>query len=252
MSEKRLSGGHLSSAVRVGDTVRRRTGPWSPTVHQLLGHLEAVGFPAPRFLGIDEEGREVLSFVPGKTVGEPPWPQWMWDDGILRQMGRQLRRYHEAVAAFEPPADAAWRFAQGRPRQGQVICHNDIAPQNMVFRGGRIIAFLDWDWAGLPEWDLAHAAWLGVPLLTPEAGERQQLPSTSPDFQARRLHLLCEAYGLDGDVDIIDVIAARIQTSIHRISAHRRTDPALAALTPFVPGMKRTLEYVQTERGRLW
>jgi hypothetical protein len=40
-------------------------------VQALLSHLHAVGFDgAPRPLGIDERGREVLSFIPG-TV---PWP----------------------------------------------------------------------------------------------------------------------------------------------------------------------------------
>src|SRR5439155_3349137 len=45
-------GGNLSQALRVGDTVRRRAGPWTPAVQSLLAHLEAVGFTAaPRSLG---------------------------------------------------------------------------------------------------------------------------------------------------------------------------------------------------------
>ena len=62
-----LSGGRLTAGVvRVGDTVRRPTGPHSPFVHRLLRHLDAVGFEAaPRLLGVDEQGREVLSFIDG-------------------------------------------------------------------------------------------------------------------------------------------------------------------------------------------
>lgn len=52
--------------VRVGDTVRRPMHPWSASVHELLRHLAEVGFPySPRVLGVDEAGREVLSYVAG-------------------------------------------------------------------------------------------------------------------------------------------------------------------------------------------
>jgi hypothetical protein len=67
-----LEGGNASGGVvRIGDTVRRPAGPWTPAVHALLGHLHAAGFPgAPQPLGLDEHGREVLTFIPG-TI---PWP----------------------------------------------------------------------------------------------------------------------------------------------------------------------------------
>jgi len=66
--EERLTGGSISAVAKVGDTVRRNAGPWTPAVHALLRHLEAVGFDgAPRVLGIDGQGREVLSYVPGEV-----------------------------------------------------------------------------------------------------------------------------------------------------------------------------------------
>lgn len=56
MTEQVLHGGDLNLVVRVGDAVRRPTGPWSPAVHALLLHFERVGFDgAPRFLGLDEQ-----------------------------------------------------------------------------------------------------------------------------------------------------------------------------------------------------
>src|SRR5690349_7680727 len=65
--EQRLSGGNTGGAVRIGDTVRRAAGPWTPAVHALLQHLEAVGFAgAPRAHGFDEQGREVLTYLPGE------------------------------------------------------------------------------------------------------------------------------------------------------------------------------------------
>ena len=83
--EIQLSGGNLGGAVRVGDTVRRRAGAWTPAVAELLRHLEAKGFSgAPRFLGIDTKGREMLSFLEGETVGDArPWPSWVYDETTL-------------------------------------------------------------------------------------------------------------------------------------------------------------------------
>jgi hypothetical protein len=69
VSERVLQGGDVNLVVRVGDTVRRPTGPWSPAVHALLRHVESVGFDgAPRFLDVDERGREVLSYVDGDAA----------------------------------------------------------------------------------------------------------------------------------------------------------------------------------------
>lgn len=70
VGEMRLPGGNAGGAVLVDGTVRRKSGPWTPAVHELLRHLETVGFVgAPRALGFDEAGREELSFLPGASVG---------------------------------------------------------------------------------------------------------------------------------------------------------------------------------------
>ncbi|HEY3870232.1 MAG TPA: hypothetical protein VGM10_17840 [Actinocrinis sp.] len=59
-----LGGDVTEGIVRVGQTVRRPPGESAPLVRALLTHLEAVGFEgAPRFLGIDAAGRDVLTFI---------------------------------------------------------------------------------------------------------------------------------------------------------------------------------------------
>ena len=61
-SMQALPGGGMSSVWRVGDTVHREAGPWTPQIHRLLSLLHAQGVtcvPAP--LGMDEAGREVLT-----------------------------------------------------------------------------------------------------------------------------------------------------------------------------------------------
>ena len=83
-----LAGGDVTEGVvRVGDTVRRPVGPHSPLVHALLAHLESIGFEgAPRFLGIDRNGREVLSYVDGEVAGRPR-PPWIADEARLASVG---------------------------------------------------------------------------------------------------------------------------------------------------------------------
>ena len=58
--------GGINEVVRIGDTVRRPAGPWSPNVHALLRHLE--GFPGvPRVVAEPADGYEHLSFLPGEV-----------------------------------------------------------------------------------------------------------------------------------------------------------------------------------------
>ena len=105
MAEEQLDGGSTGGAVRSGDTVRRAAGPWTPAVHALLTHLAAKDFPGtPRPLGFDDEGREVLTFIEGETVGSrKPWPAWTHAEDTLDQVARWMRAYHQAVADFVPP-----------------------------------------------------------------------------------------------------------------------------------------------------
>jgi Phosphotransferase enzyme family len=80
---------------RAGDTVRRPAEFWSPAVHGLLRHLEAVGFPSPRVLGTDSH-TEVLTRIEGDS-GTDGWAKVVPEDG-LRRWARFLRRYHDAVS----------------------------------------------------------------------------------------------------------------------------------------------------------
>jgi len=99
-----LPGGSETPVSRVGDTVRRRPGPTTPGVHALLDHLRAAGFSeAPRPLGFDEEGREILTFVEGE-VWHDPLPDVVWLDRTLTDAASLLRRLHDATVGFEPPA----------------------------------------------------------------------------------------------------------------------------------------------------
>jgi broad specificity phosphatase PhoE len=185
-------GGNLSQAVRVGDTVRRRAGPWTPAVQSLLAHLETVGFTAaPRSLGFDERGRAVLAYLPGDIHGgwPEPMPTWMFEDvTTLKRAAELLRRYHDAVLTFRPPPDATWH--QVAPGRHELICHNDWSPYNAIFREHEPTVMLDWDHTGPGSrvWDVASSAYTWVPL-SPKSSE------LSLAQKAQRLAVFCDTYG---------------------------------------------------------
>jgi hypothetical protein len=213
VAEERLDGGNTGGAVRLGDTVRRVAGPWTPAVHALLTHLASRRFTAaPRPLGFDEQGREVLTFLEGRTVGtRRPWPAWVHAEEALDQVARWARAYHEAVADFVPAPDAVWRGG-GRWSPGLIIGHNDAAPYNAAWHDGRLAGFFDWDLAGpvTPEWDLAFTAFSWVPLHARHVAAAEGFT----DFAARpqRLHRFLGTYGWPGGTaDFLTVVRERVE-----------------------------------------
>jgi hypothetical protein len=165
-----------------------------------LTHLAASDFTgAPRPLKADAEGNQVLTFLAGDTVGDHvPWPDWVFSETLLAEVGMWMRRLHDHTASFVPPAQAVW-FSGHSWRPGLIVGHQDAAPWNVVTRDGRLVGFVDWDTAGpsTPERDLALAAITWVPLFAPSFAA--DLGFTDFAGRARRLHLLLDAYDYDGD-----------------------------------------------------
>jgi hypothetical protein len=204
LKEVPFIGGNMNDATRVGDTVRRRAGTWTPAVHALLRFLEGAGFEAPRARGMDEKGREILEYIDGDAhPGWPdPAPDWVRDDDHLAAGARLLRRYHDLVEGFVPPSESRWRLVA--PTAHEIICHNDWAPWNALFRERRLAVMLDWDMAGPGTrlWDIANSAYSWIPLF---ASAR----SLGIDEQARGLRLFCDAYGLADRGPLVDVLKER-------------------------------------------
>lgn len=199
-----LRGGSVSWPVRIGDNVHRDAGPWTPAVHALLRHLAWVGFDgAPRVVGMDEAGREVLTFIPGRAGTRPRPPVLLRDIG-LAALGTLLRSYHDAVASFVPPPDAVWRIGAVPFRRGDLVRHGDPAVSNTIWRRGCPVALIDWDFAepGRRETDLAHLAWNAVPLRSDEQWKEDGF-SSPPDLR-ERLHVVCRAYGDISPAVILD------------------------------------------------
>src|ERR1700680_679268 len=77
--------------VRIGSTVRRPVRPFTATVHAFLAHLHSAGFTgAPVPLGFDDQGREVLSYVPGDVPREP-LPEQATTAKVLAALARLIR-----------------------------------------------------------------------------------------------------------------------------------------------------------------
>lgn len=195
-AEQTLPGGTANRGlvVRVGDTVHRPQRPTSRATHALLAHLDDAGFDgAPRYLGDDVQGREVLSYIPGEAV-IMPYPTWALSDDALTSVAELLRRYHQAVATFDP-TPYRWPQSPPRPYGGGLVSHNDPNLDNVVFRHGRAVAFIDFDLAspGSALWDVAAAARFWAPLRM-----AADITDSRRGHALRRFHLFATAYGMDG------------------------------------------------------
>lgn len=193
--------------MRVGDTVRRVAGPWTPRVAALMTGLRAARVPyVPKHLGLDERGREVVEHVEGE-VPVYPMPPWLWQDAVLRDVGRALRRIHDATLHLDLPRHG-WRREPVEPVE--VVTHGDVAPYNCVFVDRRLVALIDWDHAvpGPRLRDLGAAAYRFVSL-TP-LGHPDGLELTA-DEQWRRVQVLCEAYGDVAPVDVVHWAALHLE-----------------------------------------
>jgi aminoglycoside phosphotransferase (APT) family kinase protein len=182
--------------VVVDGSVRRRRSWWTPSVHDLLSHLADRGFTAsPRPLGFDGENREMLSFIEGES-GRSAGRRISRLDA-LANFACLLRRYHDAVRDYVPPADADWAL----PASGgatDVICHGDFAPWNAVWIGDVPVGIIDFDLAhpGRALEDVAYALAYSVPFRDDDDSRRMLGVEAIPD-RCERVEVFARAYGID-------------------------------------------------------
>ncbi len=193
-------------------------------MHALLRYLEAVGFEAPRALGTNEHGQEILRFLPGEAHSGTiePVPDRILAEDHLLEAARLLRRYHDVVAGFEPPQTARWRLTA--PTAHELICHRDWSPWNALFRDGHLAVMLDWDLAGPGSrlWDLANAAYCWVSLIV-----AARLFTVAD--RARRLRLFRDGYGLEDRAELIPTMRLRILHVARFVEEQARAgDPGFA------------------------
>lgn len=189
MSEEiQLGGGATTDGVvRVGDTVRRPLRYASQLMRDVLVHLERAGFnAAPRWLGLDDQGRNVLSWIDGETltergqmhpyIGDPPGRITFSDEQIAAAMSL-LRRYHDAFG-------------------DDVVCHGDFGPWNIVWRDELPFAAIDFGnvYRGDAADDVAYALRMFI---------SYGLARAAPTELVRRTLAALQAYGAVFDVPTI-------------------------------------------------
>ena len=224
MGEQPLHGGiaNAGRVVRVGDHVLRPASPHSESIHAFLRAVRQAGFEGASFpIGVDDDGRERLVFVDG-DVPLSPYPDWSQSDAALASIARLLRGLHDAARGFDPRG-LTWDGALADPEGGTLVCHNDVCPENVVFRDGVAVALLDFEFAapGRPVYDLAQLARLCVPI--DDESDRVRLGWRLADGPGR-LRVVADAYGLDRD-GRAELLAA-MDDAIDRVEAavRRRVD----------------------------
>jgi hypothetical protein len=194
--------------VVIDGTVRRLSRWWTSSVHHLLEHLADVGFsPAPRPLGFDGEGREMLSFIPGEC-GRGAATR-IADTDALANFATLLRRFHDSVAGYESPTEADWALPATADAPSTGICHGDFAPWNVVWSGHEAIGIVDFDLAhpAPARHDVAYALAYSVPFRDDVDTRRMLGVDELPDRRLR-IEVFADAYGIDAG-GLVDLVVER-------------------------------------------
>ncbi|NLF05230.1 MAG: aminoglycoside phosphotransferase family protein [Actinomycetales bacterium] len=259
--EEVLAVGGVTDVVRLGATVRRPVRPFTATVQAYLRHLRERGFDAaPEALGVDDQGREVLSFVPG-DVPVDPLPDDVTTDAVLLDLARLVRRLHDAAEGWAPPPGAVFGSIPGTPdppleplfEAPELVSHQDYCPGNVVFRDGRPVAFIDFDLARPTTRvaDLVNLLHWWAPLRDPV----DRAPALADVDVVPRVLAAVEAYGLTAAqrAQVVPVAVRRARNVVHAMRAAADVDPVFRRWweTGTAEEVVRTRDWLAAEAPRL-
>lgn len=221
LKEENLKATTNGQVVKIGDTVHRKV-KGGPILHLYLQYLEKAGMNGvPRFFGLDEQGREILTYLPGKTqqhdklIGHP----CMRSDDTIVDMACFMRRLHDISVGFLPNAkEYGWGNPDYPQDEPETICHNDAASWNWVFMNDRLVGLFDFDTAcpGTRMWDLTLPVFSIIPLTPYEYTQElnksiEYEQSRHAAERKRKIKLFFDAYGMNYPSNFIDLLYFRMQ-----------------------------------------
>ena len=232
-----------------GREILREADAFSPELFRFLRYLAERNLPVEKPLRI-EAGREIYQFERAESIHPKAW-----SDEALFAVGGLVRSLHDAGADYVPENKEGFRPWYLRELDGmhRIWCHGDIAPWNLLTRGGMPCFLIDWEYAGPldPMTELARVLWLFAQLHDDDVAEMQGLPSL--ERRAAQVRLICDAYGLAAKER--RGMVERIMNVIICETAHEAIDPKL---TPDSEGSlwgfawrTRSLYWILRHRGIL-
>ncbi|MBR0602169.1 phosphotransferase, partial [Bacillus safensis] len=132
-----------------------------------------------------------------------------------KELARMLRLYHDAVCDF--PISDDWERMDNTPNNIEVVCHNDFAMYNIIFKDKKPVGIIDFDVAapGPRLWDIAYTLYTCVPLsrfFRTETGEVVKYSSLDhADYIKHRVKLFFESYGEEIAEDYLDMVLLRLK-----------------------------------------
>ena len=236
--EEILTGGNINKVVKVGETVRRDSKP-NPYINELLKYLEKASCPfVPRYLGVDEKGREIFSYLAGVVPGNdfPEVESYIWSDLVLVELAKLLRSFHDATEGFTTTENSLNEFPDSSLHE--VVCHNDAALYNVVFRDKLPVGIIDFDMAGPGPrlWDIAYTLYTSVPLAGFSTSGKDYCvveynKVEHATMREKRIKLFFDSYGMVVPTNLKEWVISRISFMCTTLSDRAASgDPAFIKL----------------------
>ncbi len=252
----RLVGGYQTDVRRLGDRLLSPSHDATDHIHRLLGPLHSVSFEgAPRSFGRDNLGRQVVEYLEGEVANGIP-PAYVWSDQTLVAVAGLIRSYHDSVTSFSVPS--GWAPVVGREElpalrfDEELICHNDLAPWNTVFRAEYPVAFIDWDSAapGTRSWDVAFALWHWAPLYP--AHRRAEVGAAMVSDLPSRVRTFLGAYGFPVQPEWVTVVLQRQRATCRELEQKAETSSKMRRLWRAAkPVLETEISFVERLRPEL-
>lgn len=215
--KKEILGGNVNQAIEKKENKIYRNSNWNNNIHEFLQFLETKHFAGvPRFLGIDENNREILSYLPGYVPGNsfPNCQEFVWNRQNLILTAQFMRKFHDISSEFLKQTN--WEQGPFQKCDYEVICHNDAAPYNFVYEDKKMTGLIDFDVAypGMRLWDIAYTLYTTIPLSSyqPELdGTVRFYEGKDADIRKERIQIFFRSYGMEIPVDLFSWVIRRLE-----------------------------------------